>query len=177
MRVTLRPIEQIRPYEGNPRVHDERQIEKLARLIEDVGWQQPIVIDEQGTIILGHGRYLAAQRLNMTKIPCHVAKGLTDDQIRNFRIADNRIAEDGGWDTELLSIEVAALRSSEFDLSLTMLSPNQLKQLKSGVAGSKDHTHLGEDEHIVLLECESEQQAQKLYEEMTQRGIPCRLMS
>lgn len=177
MRVVNKPLEWVRPYDANPKLHPPEQVERLATLITEHGWRQPIVTTADGEIIIGHGRYLAAQRLELKKVPVHVADRLTPEQVRALRIADNRIAEDGQWDMSLLGVEVAELIAVDYDVSLTMLSKNQLKQLKDGNAGSKDHTHLGEDEHLVLLECEDEAQAKALYDEMVERGIACRLMS
>lgn len=110
-------IERLVPSDRNVKVHHEGQILKIAALIQEVGWTMPILIDERGGIIAGHGRYLAAQHIGLTEVPVIVAKGWTDRQIRAYRLADNRLAEEGvSYDTAKLMSELKELGAEGYDL-------------------------------------------------------------
>jgi DNA modification methylase len=128
MRVELRPITSIRPYDNNPRLNDAA-VEAVAASIKEFGVRQPIVVDEDGVIIVGHTRYKAALKLGMTEVPVHVATGLTPAQIKAYRIADNQSAALSGWNYDLLPIELAGLKDMDYDLGLLGFDRDQLAQL------------------------------------------------
>lgn len=119
------PIEQVIPYERNPR-RNKAAVEKVAASIREFGMRQPIVVDEQRVIIVGHTRLLAAKLLGMTTVPVHVAKGLPGAKVKAYRIADNRTNDEAGWDLELLGQELADLKTADFDLGLTALNGNEI---------------------------------------------------
>lgn len=108
------PIKSIRPYEKNPRRNDEA-VDAVAASIREFGWQQPIVVDKDGVIIAGHTRYKAAKKLKCDTVPVVVADDLTDDQVKAYRLADNKTGELAEWDTALLGEELAEL--ADFDMS------------------------------------------------------------
>lgn len=110
--IDLWDVEKLIPYELNSKIHDEKQVEKIAKSIQEFGWDQPIVVDRNGVIIKGHGRRLAAIKLGYAKVPVLVRDDLTDEQVRAARLADNRVAV-GDIDAELLQKELASL---DFDL-------------------------------------------------------------
>ncbi len=128
MDVVMRPIGSIRPYENNPR-DNEAAVEAVAASIKAFGFRQPIVVDEQGVIIVGHTRYKAALKLGMTEVPVHVARGLSPEQARAYRIADNQTATLATWDEDKLPLELMALQSADFDLSLTGFPEDELLRL------------------------------------------------
>lgn len=103
------PIEQIKPYEKNAKKHPEEQVQQIANSLREFGWQQPIVLDKNNVVVIGHGRLLAAKQLGMTEAPVVYAEGLTAKQIKALRIADNKISENGGWDNELLKEDLLDL--------------------------------------------------------------------
>lgn len=113
MRVQERPLDQVIPYEGNPRVNDDA-VPKVAESIREFGWQQPIVVDADGVIIAGHTRYKAAQELGLATVPVVVADGLTAEQAQAYRLADNKTAELADWDDSLLAEELDGLL--DFDM-------------------------------------------------------------
>jgi DNA modification methylase len=125
MQVEMRPIGSINPYESNPRVNDGA-VEAVAASIQTFGFRQPIVIDETGEVVVGHTRLLASQKLGLAEVPVHVATGLTPDQIRAYRLADNATNELAEWDKTLLPLELFALREMDFDLSLLGFKPDEL---------------------------------------------------
>ena len=128
MEIQERPIGSIRPYENNPRVNDAG-VDAVAASIKEYGWQQPIVVDEQDVIIVGHTRYKAAVKLGLATVPVHVARGLTPAQARAYRIADNQTANLSQWDDDRLPLELMALQDVNFDLSLTGFSADELQAL------------------------------------------------
>src|SRR5271168_4194434 len=121
MLVEMRPITSIRPYENNPRLNDAA-VDAVAASIREFGFRQPIVVDEDGVIIVGHTRYKAALKLGLTVVPVHVAVGMTAAQAKAYRIADNQTASISQWDDDKLPLELIALQEMGFDLNLTGFS-------------------------------------------------------
>jgi hypothetical protein len=128
MQVELRPITSIRPYESNPRLNDAA-VDAVAASIKAFGFRQPIVVDEQGVIIVGHTRYKAALKLGLTEVPVHVAVGLSPAQAKAYRIADNQTATMSQWDDDKLPLELMDLQEMGFDLNLTGFSGDELLRL------------------------------------------------
>jgi DNA modification methylase len=128
MDVRMRALSTIRPYDHNPRLNDEA-IDAVAASIKEFGFQQPLVIDGEGVIVVGHTRYKAALKLGLAEVPVHVAIGLTPAQIKAYRIADNQTATLSRWNEDLLPLELAQLQQMDFDLSLTGFSGEELIQL------------------------------------------------
>ncbi|HZL06631.1 MAG TPA: ParB N-terminal domain-containing protein, partial [Coriobacteriia bacterium] len=120
------PIQKPVPYGRNPRVAPEAAIIKVAGSLTEFGWRQPIVVDADGVIVVGHTRLLAAQRLGLEQVPVHVATDLSPEQVKAYRLMDNRSAQETSWDLELLPLELAELIDLEFDLALTGFEPDEL---------------------------------------------------
>jgi len=120
------PIESLRPNPRNPRMHDAEQIAQLAAVIRHFGWTYPVLVDEDGLILAGHGRREAALLLKLKVVPVLVARGWSEDQKRAYAIADNRLNELSTWNDELLRLELGELRSAQFDLGLTGFSGDAL---------------------------------------------------
>lgn len=114
MEIKWIPIDQIKPYERNAKKHPEEQIQQIANSLKEFGWQQPIVLDENGVVVIGHGRLLAAKRLGHENVPVIYAEGLTKGQIKALRLVDNKLNE-SGWDFGLLDEELDELL--DFDMS------------------------------------------------------------
>src|SRR5271169_5157379 len=131
MHVELRPISSIRPYENNPRLNDAA-VDAVAASLKEFGWRQPIVVDGDGVIIVGHTRYKAAKKLGLKQAPIHVALDLTPARAKAYRIADNATAAIAEWDKELLPIELGALEALDFDLKLLGFGDEELAALMSG---------------------------------------------
>lgn len=136
MKIELWPVEKPVPYDRNPR-KNTAAISKVAVSLQEFGWRQPIVVDEGGVVIAGHTRLEAAKRLQMKQVPVHVATGLTPAQVKAYRLADNRSAEEAEWDPELLAVELEDLRAERFDLALTCFDPAELVA-SVGAAGEPD---------------------------------------
>jgi hypothetical protein len=122
-------IDKLTPYARNSRTHSDEQISQLAASIKEWGWTMPVLVDEDGSIIAGHGRTLAAQRLKMTEVPVMVAKGWSDAKKRAYVIADNKLAMNAGWDEQMLALELGELSDLNFDLELTGFNKKELQSL------------------------------------------------
>jgi DNA modification methylase len=128
MLVEMRAISEIKPYDNNPRVNDPA-VDAVAASIREFGVRQPIVLDEDSVIIVGHTRYKAALKLGLTELPVHVARGLTPAQAKAYRIADNQTARLSDWDQERLVSELVGLQAVDFDLDLLGFSAADLDQI------------------------------------------------
>jgi DNA modification methylase len=128
-RIERWPIKRLVPYARNARTHSDGQIGQLAASIREWGWTNPVLVAEDGTIIAGHGRVLAAHKLGITKVPVMVAAGWTEAQRRAYTIADNKLTLNGGWDQELLGLEIEELEVLGFDLDLIGFSEEELASL------------------------------------------------
>ena len=130
----LRKIDDITPYERNPRINDGA-VDAVAESLRQFGFRQPIVVDADGVIIAGHTRWKAAQKLGLAKVPVHVAVDLTPEQARAFRIADNKTGELAEWDFEILPIEIADLAGADVDFESLGFGGKELAQLLNDSAG------------------------------------------
>jgi DNA modification methylase len=128
MDVQIQSIESVRPYHNNPRVNDGA-VDAVAASIREFGFRQPIVVDADGIIIAGHTRWKAAQKLGLKNVPVHVATDLTPEQVKAYRITDNKSGELAEWDFDILPIELAELQGAGFDLDLLAFSEKELTQL------------------------------------------------
>ncbi len=135
----LADIEALIPYARNARTHSPEQIAQIAASIKEFGFLAPVVVSEDNTILCGHGRFYAAQKLGLKKIPCIKESHLTEAQRRAYVIADNKLSLNAGWDDELLAVEIADLKGEGFDLSLTGFSEDEVADLFStGSSAAKD---------------------------------------
>jgi len=140
MKVTMWPLEQILPYARNARRISERAVDKVAASIREFGWRQPIVVDKEGVIIVGHVRRLAAIKLGLREAPVHVADNLTPAQVRAFRLLDNRSHEETFWDEDLLGLELLDLKGMGVDLDLTGFEIGEIDGLLRRAEGRRGLT-------------------------------------
>jgi len=118
----------IKPYKQNPKQHTNQQVAQIAASIRNFGFLIPIVVDERGEIVAGHGRYLAAQKLGLKEVPVVRVTHLTDEQVRAFRIADNKVAE-SEWDPDMLRAEIEALKVSDFNIDATGFTDKEVSEI------------------------------------------------
>lgn len=111
-------IDSIKPYERNPR-HNDSAVDSVVASIKSFGWQQPIVVDKNNVIIVGHTRYKAAKKLKLSTVPVLVADNLTDAQVKAYRLADNKVGELAEWDDVLLNLELDDLSSLDSSLNMS----------------------------------------------------------
>lgn len=128
-KVERRPVASLTPYARNARTHSPGQVDQIAASIREWGWTVPILVDETGGIIAGHGRVLAAHKLGLAEVPVMVAAGWTEAQKRAYVLADNKLALNAGWDNELLALELAELDEEGFDIGLTGFTQDEIDAL------------------------------------------------
>ena len=129
MKIENADINTIKPYENNPRKLKDSAIEKVAMSLKEYGFRQPIVVDKDRIIVVGHTRYRASKKLGFKEVPITIADNLTPEQINAYRIADNRTAEESEWDSELLKMEIKDLEAKDFKLDLLGFSEDQLNDM------------------------------------------------
>ena len=119
MNIVWQSPDELIPYERNQKKHDEKQIRNVANSIKRFGWKQPIVVDGKGVVIIGHCRLLAAQKLGLDQVPVVVADDLTEDEVRELRIADNKTNE-SEWDVDFLKDDLQELSFDGFDFDFAV---------------------------------------------------------
>jgi ParB-like chromosome segregation protein Spo0J len=120
-------VEKLIPYVKNSRTHSDGQVAQIAASIKEFGWTNPILVDGESGVIAGHGRLLAARKLGQKEVPVIELAHMTESQKRAYVIADNQLAMNAGWDTTLLSLELADLKEVGFDLEILGFKPEDLK--------------------------------------------------
>jgi ParB-like chromosome segregation protein Spo0J len=128
-RIEIWPIEKVIPYARNPRTHSPEQVMQIAASIVEFGFVNPILVDTDAGILAGHGRLLAAQKLNLKEVPVIVLDHLTPAQRKAYLLADNKLAELAGWDEDLLKLELRDLELADFDLGVIGFSDDELRDL------------------------------------------------
>lgn len=113
MNIVEKRLDELRPYENNPRVNDDA-VDYVAESLKAFGWRQPIVIDKNGVIVVGHTRYRAAQKLGMTVVPVEIADDLTEDEANAYRLADNKTSDFSSWDNKKLLEELEKIPEDLF---------------------------------------------------------------
>lgn len=131
LKIEQRNVSDLIPYAANSRTHSDTQVAQIAASITEFGWTNPILIDEQNNVIAGHGRILAAKKLNFDVVPCIVLGSLTGDQKKALVIADNKITDNAGWDTKTLIAELSSL--DDFDFTNFGFSSDELDALLNEV--------------------------------------------
>src|ERR1700693_5080374 len=128
-RIEQWPIERLKPYANNPRLHSEADLDKIAAAIGKWGWTIPVLADEDGGLLAGHARIGAAARLGLTSVPVIVARGWSEEEKNAYRVADNQLAARASWHAELLRSELRDLDFTGFDLGLIGFEPDQLETI------------------------------------------------
>jgi ParB-like chromosome segregation protein Spo0J len=160
MAIEWRPLDMIYPCADNPRRIGDLAVEKVAQSLRNFGWRQPIVVDRHGTIVVGHARLLAARLLKLATAPVHVAD-LSPLQVRAYRIADNRVAQEAEWNSDLLRAELADLDALGLDLPLvTGFDPSEIAAYLEPVEQPEESAGKAA-EYLVTVRCrDPEHQAQ-----------------
>jgi ParB-like chromosome segregation protein Spo0J len=170
-------IEQLKPYARNSRTHSPAQVAAIAKSIERFGFTNPVLAGEDGTIIAGHGRVMAAQSLGIKVVPVIVAADWTDEERRAYVITDNKLALDAGWDEDLLKLELGELAGAGVDLEITGFTEADLNNLfgnvEQDVADNPPDTsaQLEGLSYSIVIRCDNEQQQGELLEEFEKKGL------
>jgi ParB-like chromosome segregation protein Spo0J len=176
MKIEKIPTDKLIPYARNAKKHDAAQVSKLAGSIREFGFNNPVLIDKDNGIIAGHGRVMAAQQLGLADVPCIRLGHLTDNQRKAYILADNRLAEiGGGWDEEMLGLELAELREADFDLDLVGFNNNEIEAaLNSDELNEKSNVEINST-FEVIAECNDEDHQRMVYNILNEKKIKCRL--
>lgn len=174
-KVERRELDKLIPYARNSRTHSDEQVAQIAASIKEWGWTVPILIDENGGIIAGHGRVLAARKLGLKDVPVMVAAGWSEAQKRAYVLADNKLALNAGWDLEMLGDELQDL-SGDFG----ELSGFSEKELLDMFAVGEDQ--LPEQKELkatfeVAVECSDEYEQETVYNLLCKKGYRCRILT
>ena len=137
LQIETRSLDRLLPYARNARTHSDEQVAQIAASFAEFGFNNPCLVDEQGVLIAGHGRVLAARRIGLEAVPVIVLAHLSETQKKAFRIADNKLALNAGWNDELLRLEIEELQVLDFDLGLTGFGDEELETLL-GATGEDD---------------------------------------
>lgn len=137
-KIEMRDVKSLVPYARNARTHSEAQIEEIARSIQEFGWTTPVLVDEEGGILAGHGRLLAARKLGMVEVPVISVGDLSEAKRRAYILADNQIALNSGWDKNMLGMELADLNLTGMDMSLTGFNVADLNNYMSAVQAAEE---------------------------------------
>ena len=161
-------VKDLIPYERNTKKHDKTQINNVAESIKQYGFVQPIVIDKDNVVVIGHCRLLAAKQLKMKEVPCVCVEDLTEEQVKALRIVDNK-SNESEWDLDILPDELAELDLSAFDFDF-------------GVSLDEDDTETKEREEIalnesvsVVVECSDDEEAEAIFEKLSEEGYKCHI--
>jgi hypothetical protein len=134
-RVERWPVAKLVPNARNARTHSDEQVAQLAASIEEWGWTIPVLVDEAGGIIAGHGRVMAAHRLGLEDVPVMVAAGWSEAKKRAYMLADNKLTLNAEWDLDRLAVEIAELRASDFDIALIGFNESEIDDLLKADGG------------------------------------------
>ena len=162
-------IDKIKPYENNPR-HNEEAIPYVMNSIKEFGFKVPIILDKNNVIICGHTRVESAKRLGYDKVPCLYANDLTDEQVKAFRLADNKVSEKAEWNFELLEEELENL-----GLNMNKFGFDDLKDASQEIERKDLSDDLMEKYEVIIIKCINEMTMKETYEKLTKEGYECQL--
>ena len=174
MKIEMMAIKLLKPYENNPRLN-AKAIPQVMKSLTEFGWRQPIVVDKDLVVIVGHTRLAAAKKMKLKQVPVHVAD-LTEAQVRAYRITDNRSHDRSEWDIPLLGAELDAVFELDFkyDLDFMDFAAEDLKPEKEEkLPDDQPYKSMFE----VVVECFDEGEQQLAYENLTAQGFKCRVLS
>ena len=172
-------INELKEYANNPRNNDGA-VEAVAESIKQFGFKVPIIIDSDGVIVAGHTRKKAAERIGLLCVPCIVADDLTSDQIKAFRLADNKTGELAEWDFAVLEKEIAELTAFDVDMTAFGFDESIFDEYIEAAPKETKRKDLSDDVHAVfevIVECESETEQEAVYNRLKGEGLTCRVLT
>lgn len=171
METIIKKVSDIIPYINNPRNNDEA-VDAVASSIKNFGFKVPIVVDSNNEIINGHTRLKAAKKLGLETVPVIVADDLTPEQVKAFRLADNKVGEIATWDENALAIELEELENLDFDMSEFGFDSEKLEQQEKDE--NTDSVPIDE-KMIIIIESDNESELEEYFDKLVEEGYPCRL--
>lgn len=179
LRVIYKNVDELIPYENNPRKNDNA-VEYVKNSIKDFGFKVPVVIDKDNIVVAGHTRLKAAKELDLDRIPCIVAKDLNEEQIKAFRLADNKVSEFSEWDLSLLDSEFKEL--SEMNLDFNMLDfgfedLNLFEDEESEKNNLDTEYQQLYDKTVIAVEFDTEEELEAAFTKLTGEGYKCQILT
>ena len=171
MDVIEKKLKDIKPYEKNPRKNDSA-VDAVANSIREFGFKVPVVIDKDGVIVCGHTRYKAAKKLGLKTVPCVIADDLTEEQIKAYRLADNKVSELAEWDIDLLGEELDGI----FDIDMSDFGFDLTEEQETQTEREDLSDKVGET-YEVIIECANEIEQAQVYEKIREEGYTCRVLT
>lgn len=175
MRIEFVSVAELLPYAANARIHDSVQIEQIKNSILEFGFTNPVLIDANNELVAGHGRVMAAKELGHDLVPCIRLGHLTLEQIRAYRLADNKIALNSGWDDSLLKAEIEALQKLDVDVQLTGFGQDEITKIIAGLNEKPPPNVNIKPTFEVIIECADESAQKQAYDFVIEKGLKCRL--
>ena len=177
-RVERRAVSELIPYARNARTHSPEQIAQIAASVREWGWTVPVLIDEEGGIIAGHGRVLAAHQLGLTMVPTMVATGWSEAQKRAYVLADNQLATKAGWDQDLLALEVSDLQELGFDVEVAGFEAADLKRMfGAGDGAVADDAGSYQEQYGVMVICKDAGEQESVYNALQAEGYKLKVVT
>ena len=172
MQIVYKDLSWLKPYKNNPRKNEEA-VEPVANSIKKFGFKVPIVATSDGEVINGHTRLKASKMLGLDEVPVIIADDLDEEQIRAFRLADNKVGEIAEWDSELMNLELDEITNIDmsdfgFDFDTDVFEKDTISKLSTEPEEINDKS-------VLIVEAESDLELEKLYNEFIERGIQCRV--
>lgn len=170
MKIEEIEIEKIKPYEKNPRKNDDA-VQYVAESIKEFGFKVPVIIDKNYVIVAGHTRFKAANKLKLKKIPCIIAEDLSEEQIKAFRLADNKVSEKSEWDMDLLNEELDGIFNIDMSIFDFENIENPFEEER------KDNSSKICEEYTIIIECKDETELESTYNQLCEEGYNCRILT
>ena len=164
--IVYKSIRELKPYKKNAKKHPKEQVEQIANSIKEFGFTQPVLIDKNNCVVAGHGRILGAKKAGLKEVPTLCLDDLTEEQIKAYRLADNKLNE-SEWDFNLLDEELGML-ADDVDMSMFGFDFSEEEQKKEKKVEFKV-----KKQNKVIVECISARQAEDLYERLVMEGYTC----
>ncbi len=171
------PVTKLTAYETNSRTHSDEQINQIAASINEFGFTNPVLIDQDNSIIAGHGRVQAAKQLNMDEVPCLRLSHLTEAQRKAYVIADNKLALNAGWDDDLLKQEISALENLDFDITLLGFDSVELAKMFDEIEEQEIKEEKYNEVFNIIIDCKDEEEQERVFNRLDAEGYKCRVQS
>lgn len=177
-----KPVGDLIPYARNARTHSDEQVAQIAASIREFGFNAPVLIDGQGGIIAGHGRVMAARKLGLESVPTIALPHLSDVQKRAYILADNKLAQNSGWNNEMLQLELEEIAADGLDISLAGFSDEEFEGLLAGDdsgddgAGAVDQGIDYKQAFSIIVVCGGEQDQKEKYDFLLSLGYECKVL-
>lgn len=173
LKIVYKKLDDLTPYENNPRLNDGA-VDAVAKSIEEFGFKVPIVIDKDGVIVAGHTRLKAAKQLAINEVPCIIADDLSDEELKAFRLADNKVSELAGWDFEKLEAELTDI---DFDMSDFGFDFNTIDEESDKFDDTDTDYHDINDKTIIAIEFDTEQELESAFQKLNDEGYNCQILT